>query len=126
MKVISGLSHIHNLSLALGFFDGVHLGHAVVIKNAVKYVDENNPVILRISYAGGNGHWIVVVGYSTDENDNVAALLTLDPGNDSPTYSMWNGMLSLQKDGRKKYGYRYTSDKLYMVDFDAEVIITCI
>ena len=42
MKVLSGLSHIHNLSLALGFFDGVHLGHAVVIKNAVKYAKEQN------------------------------------------------------------------------------------
>ncbi len=37
MKVIGGLTHIHGLSLALGFFDGIHLGHAVVIKNAVKY-----------------------------------------------------------------------------------------
>ena len=37
MKVIGGLSHIHSLSLALGFFDGIHIGHAVVIKNAVKY-----------------------------------------------------------------------------------------
>lgn len=36
MKVIGGLSHIHGLSLALGFFDGIHTGHAVVIKNAVK------------------------------------------------------------------------------------------
>lgn len=36
MKVIGGLSHIHGLSLALGFFDGIHIGHAVVIKNAVK------------------------------------------------------------------------------------------
>lgn len=41
MKVISGLTHIHNLSLALGFFDGIHLGHAVVIKNAVRYAKEN-------------------------------------------------------------------------------------
>ena len=42
MKVISGLTHLHGLSLALGFFDGVHLGHAVVIKNAVKFAKENN------------------------------------------------------------------------------------
>lgn len=42
MKVISGLTHIHGLSLALGFFDGIHLGHAVVIKNAVKFARENN------------------------------------------------------------------------------------
>lgn len=40
MKVINGLTYIHNLSLALGFFDGVHLGHAIVIKNAVKYAKQ--------------------------------------------------------------------------------------
>lgn len=42
MKVIGGLSHIHGLSLALGFFDGIHIGHAVVIKNAVKYAKSMN------------------------------------------------------------------------------------
>lgn len=42
MKVIGGLSHIHGLSLALGFFDGIHIGHAVVIKNAVKYAKMMN------------------------------------------------------------------------------------
>lgn len=41
MKVISGLSHIHGLSLALGFFDGIHTGHAVVIKNAVRFAKQN-------------------------------------------------------------------------------------
>lgn len=41
MKVVNGLSHIHELSLALGFFDGIHIGHAVVINNAVKYAENN-------------------------------------------------------------------------------------
>lgn len=41
MKVINGLSHIHELSLALGFFDGIHIGHAVVINNAIKYAKLN-------------------------------------------------------------------------------------
>jgi len=42
MKIINGLEIEHGLSLALGFFDGVHLGHAVVIKNAVKFANENS------------------------------------------------------------------------------------
>lgn len=42
MKIINGLTYIHGLSLALGFFDGVHLGHAIVIKNAVKFAKQNN------------------------------------------------------------------------------------
>lgn len=35
MEIISELTHIPNLSLALGFFDGVHLGHQAVIGCAV-------------------------------------------------------------------------------------------
>ena len=42
MKVFDGLEYEHGLSLALGFFDGIHLGHAVVIKNAVKFAAENS------------------------------------------------------------------------------------
>lgn len=37
MKIFNEL----NMSLALGFFDGVHLGHQAVIKNAVDYAHEN-------------------------------------------------------------------------------------
>lgn len=32
----------NNLSLALGFFDGVHLGHKIVIENCVKQAKNNN------------------------------------------------------------------------------------
>ena len=42
MKVINGPEYEHGLSLALGYFDGIHLGHAVVIKNAVKFAAENS------------------------------------------------------------------------------------
>ncbi len=41
MKVFNGFKHIKNLSLALGFFDGIHIGHAVVIKNAVDFAKKN-------------------------------------------------------------------------------------
>lgn len=42
MKVIRKLETKPNLSLALGFFDGLHQGHKVVIKNAVNFAKENN------------------------------------------------------------------------------------
>lgn len=41
MKILNQLIPVHNLSLALGFFDGIHLGHSVVIKNAVEYAQEH-------------------------------------------------------------------------------------
>ena len=42
MEIIRQLKHIPNLSLALGFFDGVHLGHQKVISSAVEYAKNNN------------------------------------------------------------------------------------
>lgn len=42
MEIIRELKEIPNLSLALGFFDGLHLGHQAVIGCAVNFAQENN------------------------------------------------------------------------------------
>lgn len=42
MEIVRELREIPNLSLALGFFDGVHLGHQAVINCAVDFAKENN------------------------------------------------------------------------------------
>ena len=42
MNVIKNLEQRHKLSLALGFFDGLHEGHKVVVKTAVNFAKENN------------------------------------------------------------------------------------
>lgn len=41
MQILTELNKNPNLSLALGFFDGVHLGHQAVIKNAVDFAEQN-------------------------------------------------------------------------------------
>lgn len=41
MEIVRELREIPNLSLALGFFDGVHLGHQAVIKCAVDYAKDS-------------------------------------------------------------------------------------
>lgn len=41
MQILKELDENFNLSLALGFFDGVHLGHQKVIKNAVNFAKQN-------------------------------------------------------------------------------------
>ncbi len=42
MEIIRELKNIPNLSLALGFFDGVHLGHKEVISCAVEFAKAEN------------------------------------------------------------------------------------
>lgn len=41
MNIIENLEPKHNLSLALGFFDGLHQGHKVVVNTAVNFAKEN-------------------------------------------------------------------------------------
>ncbi len=41
MEIYSELKQIPNLSVALGFFDGVHLGHRAVIENVVNFAYSN-------------------------------------------------------------------------------------
>ena len=95
-----------------------------LVERAVKCINENTPVIISIRFNKNDGHWIVVVGYEIDEEENITALLTLDPGSNSPIYSYWNGYLDLKKMPHKTYAYTYTSDYKRMVLIDDGVIIT--
>lgn len=42
MEILNKLRSDENLAIALGFFDGVHLGHKAVITSAVDYAKKNN------------------------------------------------------------------------------------
>ncbi len=42
MEIIKKIKEVPNLSLALGFFDGVHIAHQKVIKKAVDFAQQNN------------------------------------------------------------------------------------
>ena len=42
MEIFEKLNHNPNLSICLGFFDGVHQGHKVVLKNTVNLAAQNN------------------------------------------------------------------------------------
>ena len=91
--------------------------------NVKECIDENVPVILQISYNKYESHWIVAVGYVIDEVNNMVYLLTLDPGNDSPKYSLWNGLLDLKKNPSHRYGFTYLTDTKYLVSLDEAIII---
>lgn len=51
MELIKNLEYIPNLSLALGFFDGVHLAHQKVISDAVNYAKIHNTNSAVITFA---------------------------------------------------------------------------
>lgn len=42
MQIFTSLNENKNLSIALGYFDGVHLGHSAVINSAVNFAKKNN------------------------------------------------------------------------------------
>ena len=42
MHIYNELTYINKSSIALGFFDGLHLGHRVVLKNAINIAKESN------------------------------------------------------------------------------------
>lgn len=77
-----------------------------------KHLDNNHPVILWLKYPKSKGHWVVAIGYeymepltsklNTKDNDDESALrasrkplrfLLLDPDDDGPTISAWNGVV---------------------------------
>jgi len=51
MHIFTKLSYIKRSSLALGFFDGLHLGHEVVIKNAVNIAKLHNTSSCVITFS---------------------------------------------------------------------------
>lgn len=51
MEIIKELREIPSLSLALGFFDGLHLGHQEVIKCAVEFAKEANTQSAVVTFA---------------------------------------------------------------------------
>ena len=51
MQIFTELNENPKLSLALGFFDGVHLGHKAVIENAVNFAKKNGNKSAVITFA---------------------------------------------------------------------------
>lgn len=51
MQKFSELNQNHNLAIALGYFDGVHIGHRAVIKSAVDFAMKNNTKSAVITFS---------------------------------------------------------------------------
>lgn len=100
MEILTELNHNPNLSICLGFFDGVHEGHKVVLKNAVNLAHQNGlksavltfkehplcylqnrtpqyivPIEERLNVIAKQG---IDFAYVIDFDENIADLLALD------------------------------------------------
>lgn len=70
MQIFDKLTNINNSSLALGFFDGLHQGHEVVLKNTVHIAKKYNTVSTVVTF---NEH-----PCSFLSNQKIPQILTLD------------------------------------------------
>ena len=70
MQIFNELTYINNSSLVLGYFDGLHLGHKVVLKNAINFAKENNIKSTVIIF---RNHPLNVIS-----NKSIEQILTLD------------------------------------------------
>ena len=70
MQIFNDLTYINNSSLALGYFDGMHLGHKVVLKNAINFAKKNKTVSTVVIF---KTHPLLFL-----TGQNVEQILTLD------------------------------------------------
>lgn len=70
MNIYNELTYINKSSLALGFFDGLHLGHLVVLKNAINIAKKNETISTVIIF---KNHPLNVLS-----NKKIEQILTLD------------------------------------------------
>ena len=78
------------------------------IVDAVKQtVDQCNVPIIGVAWAGGSGHWMMVVGYQGYEEDGqfqLTHLLCLDPASETPKTSLWNAVIAVYEDDGASVG----------------------
>ena len=96
------------------------------LQELIDHLDEAYPVILGlINPKRDFYHWVLAVGYQSDDLGEVSSLLTLDPAATEPWLGYWNGILDLSDDGKKlMYLTNYTKDGKMPVELEDAVYIT--
>ncbi|MEL4279872.1 MULTISPECIES: hypothetical protein [Shewanella] len=68
-------------------------------------IDDDKPVLIWIDWQGGGAHWALVVGYefvdSDDSGSIITKLLLLDPSEETPRLSHWNGVIHVTNESGK-------------------------
>lgn len=78
-----------------------------IVETVKEAIDHCNAPIIGVAWAGGSGHWMMVVGYQGYEDDGqfqLTHLLCLDPASETPKTSLWNAVISVYEDDGKSVG----------------------
>jgi len=102
---ISDLCELADCFQGKGISSSVVAGAKKEIVDAVaRAVDDCQVPIVSVDWAGGSGHWLLVVGYQGYDDDGafqLTHLLCLDPGSEAPKTSLWNAVVEVfDEDGR--------------------------
>lgn len=58
------MDNLTNTTLILGYFDGIHLGHRVVLKNAVTYAKKNNGETVLLTFKSSPSEYFNKINHS--------------------------------------------------------------
>ena len=81
-----------------------------VLNFTIEHLKQNHPTIIGVNFNGG-GHWMLAIGYETNEKNQVIRILTLDPSGENPIVSSWNSIIDAKVSKRGIYKYKWWTGK---------------
>lgn len=90
-----------------------------LLKSVCEAVDASKLPIIGVGWAGGSGHWLLVVGYQGVEKEDCnqfTHLLCLDPGEVTPKTSLWNAVIEVQDEDGTSVNFGRLSSNHWGVD----------
>jgi hypothetical protein len=82
-------------------------GKKAIVEQVKDAIDCLCAPIIGVRFGGGEGHWMMVVGYQGFDDDGdfqITHILCLDPGSDTPRTSLWNAVIQVYEDDGSSVG----------------------
>lgn len=80
-----------------------------LIEFVIDKLKANRPTITGIEYKGG-GHWMLAVGYQSNEKGKIIKLLFLDPSGSKPTIAPWNSIVDISSNKKSEFPYKWITN----------------
>lgn len=77
-----------------------------VLNFTIQHLKQNHPTIIGVNFETG-GHWMLAIGYETNEKGEVIRILTLDSSGENPIVSSWNSIIDAKTSKRGEYKYKW-------------------